>query len=243
MVFSRGKESLQFYLEQLKKRENSNLRQRTKKPIGTANWQSRIKKGTQKIMNKQKFLEKLKNREYREAYVSDHIDMGISLQMKTMREQHGYSQKKLGDLAGMKQEAIARLESPDYEKLNTLKRLAAAFDVGLIVRFVPFGELMNWKFSPDTFKVPSFDDDPCFKEMEGGKAQDKDAYPLQIQYLLSEDHRLGVYEGAEFYISNTGVRKTVPTSQLGQQGANSFWVNQCNKCNKLYRRLNATSFY
>jgi hypothetical protein len=46
--------------------------------------------------------------------------------------------------------------------LNTLKKLAAAFDVALVVKFAPFGELINWAehFSPDTFAVPSAADDP-----------------------------------------------------------------------------------
>jgi len=46
----------------------------------------------------------------------------------------------------MNQNAISRLESPDYGKptLTTLKRLAAAMDIGLAVRFVPFSELMDW---------------------------------------------------------------------------------------------------
>jgi hypothetical protein len=46
----------------------------------------------------------------------------------------------------MPQNAISRLESPDYGKLTltTLRRLAMAFDVGLIVRFVPFTEMVDW---------------------------------------------------------------------------------------------------
>jgi len=46
----------------------------------------------------------------------------------------------------MPQNAISRLESPDYGKatLTTLKRIASAFDVGLVVRFVPFTEFVDW---------------------------------------------------------------------------------------------------
>jgi len=46
----------------------------------------------------------------------------------------------------MSQNAISRLESPEYGKqtITTLKRLAAAMDVGLIVRLVPFSELIDW---------------------------------------------------------------------------------------------------
>lgn len=46
----------------------------------------------------------------------------------------------------MNQNAISRLESLDYGKptLTTLKRLAAAMDVGLTVRLMPFSEMIDW---------------------------------------------------------------------------------------------------
>jgi transcriptional regulator with XRE-family HTH domain len=46
----------------------------------------------------------------------------------------------------MNQNSVSRLENPEYGKptLTTLKRLAAAFDVALVVRFVPFSKLVNW---------------------------------------------------------------------------------------------------
>jgi len=46
----------------------------------------------------------------------------------------------------MNQNAISRLESSNYGKptITTLKRVAAALDVGLIVRFVPFSEMIDW---------------------------------------------------------------------------------------------------
>ena len=70
----------------------------------------------------------------------------------------------------MKQSAISRLESPDYGNLNikTLRRIASAFDVGLIVRFVPFSELGDWVsgtprtnpgLSSNSLAVPSFEEE------------------------------------------------------------------------------------
>lgn len=61
----------------------------------------------------------------------------------------------------MAQGTISRLENPDYGKytLTTLKRLAAAFDVALVVRFAPFGELLTWadELSPEALAVPAYD--------------------------------------------------------------------------------------
>jgi hypothetical protein len=67
----------------------------------------------------------------------------------------------------MNQNAISRLESPDYGKptLTTLKRLAGAMDVALIVRLIPFSELIDWVsgtrrvdfgLSTQSLAVPSF---------------------------------------------------------------------------------------
>ena len=59
----------------------------------------------------------------------------------------------------MLQPRICAMEQAGYGDftLNTLKKLASAFDVGLLVRFAAFGELVNWvdNFSPDTYSVPS----------------------------------------------------------------------------------------
>ena len=127
-------------------------------------------------MNKKKLLEDFKVKRYRDAFVSTLIDTGIPFQIKTLREQRNeMSQKELGELAGMKQEAISRLENPDYGKLNlnTLKRIASAFDVGLIVRFAPLSELVKWELNltSESLKAVSYDEDLYFKEepaQEGG---------------------------------------------------------------------------
>ncbi len=73
-------------------------------------------------------------------------------------------------MVGMNQNAISRLESPHYGKqtLTSLKRLAAAFDVALVVRFVPFTQLVNWVsgtpfvdagLSTQALSVPNFSEE------------------------------------------------------------------------------------
>jgi len=71
---------------------------------------------------------------------------------------------------GIKQQAISRLENPYYGKatLRTLKKIAAAHDVGLLVEFVPFSQLVKRVsgtpyvergYSPETMNVPSFEEE------------------------------------------------------------------------------------
>jgi len=69
---------------------------------------------------------------------------------------------------GIKQQALSRLENPYYGKitLSTLKKIAAACDVALIVEFVPFSQLINRVSGtpyvergsgPDTFNLADFE--------------------------------------------------------------------------------------
>jgi len=119
---------------------------------------------------KEKLISKLKNKEYREAFVAELITTGIPFQIKALREQEQrkWTQKQLGEKAEMAQESVSRLENPNYAKftLTTLKKLASAFDIGLMVRFVPFSELVEWEvnLSAESLETVSFDQESYFKE-------------------------------------------------------------------------------
>lgn len=108
-------------------------------------------------------VESLKDKEARDAFVEAHIETGVSFQIRANRLSRELTQAELGSLADMKQTAISRLESPDHglPKLETLTRLASAFDVALVVRFVPFSELLEWGESLGTrnLAVKSFGED------------------------------------------------------------------------------------
>ena len=88
----------------------------------------------------------LQSKEYRDAYSSEHIDQGVAFQLRYMRGRESLRQKDVARLAGMTAAQISLLENPDNDRKNLvhLKRLAAAFDVALVVRFVPFSELADY---------------------------------------------------------------------------------------------------
>src|SRR5688500_17698094 len=102
----------------------------------------------------------VKDKEYRDLFVAEEIATGLPFQLRAMRQARGWSQQELAERAGMTQEGISRLESLTYGKftLTTLKRLASAFDVALVVRFEPFGRLVDWaaSMSPEDLAVPDF---------------------------------------------------------------------------------------
>jgi transcriptional regulator with XRE-family HTH domain len=113
-------------------------------------------------------IARLTNKQYRDAFVGSQISIGLPFQIRALREQRGWKQSRLASEAGMLQPRISAMENPGGAKFNleTLRRLASAFDVALVVRFVPFGELVDWseRFNPDTFSIPNFEDDPALKE-------------------------------------------------------------------------------
>ena len=106
---------------------------------------------------------KFQSKIYRDAFVASHLKTNVAAQIVTMREDRGWTQHKLAEVSGMSQPRISLLEDPNYEKmtLSTLKRVASAFDVALVVRFAPFSELLLWanSASSQNLGVPSFKDD------------------------------------------------------------------------------------
>lgn len=116
---------------------------------------------------KKRLFEELKNKEERDAYVSSSVDVGVAFQIRALREQREWSQTQLADKAKMQQERISTLENPSHSPtLSTLKKLASAFNVGLIVRFSPISELVKYELNLHlkSLEVPSFDEEDYFKE-------------------------------------------------------------------------------
>ena len=86
------------------------------------------------------------NKKYRDAYVLEHVKNSIPNQIRALREQREWKQSELGEKAGKQQHGIARLEDPRIGhklSIKTLLELASAFDVALLVKFVPFSRLVK----------------------------------------------------------------------------------------------------
>lgn len=97
-------------------------------------------------MNTQSLLvQRLNDKQYRDAYVASQIRISLPMQCRALREGREWTQPQLADAAGMSQPRISEIERPGERRLNldTLLRLASAFDVALQVRFVPFSKLVD----------------------------------------------------------------------------------------------------
>jgi transcriptional regulator with XRE-family HTH domain len=103
----------------------------------------------------------MKQKQYRDGYVAAQIALGLPSKIRALRLERKWTQGDLARLAKMAQPRISEIETPGERKLNleTLRRIASAFDVGLEVNFVPFGELINRSegFDPDSFSVQGFE--------------------------------------------------------------------------------------
>lgn len=112
------------------------------------------------LTKRSRLWEKFRSKVYRDAFVESHLSTNIAAQIHSLREARGWTQEKLADTAHMAQARISIMEGPSYRgfTLSTLKRLASAFDVALIVRFVPFGELLEWSTSltPERLAPPNY---------------------------------------------------------------------------------------
>ena len=108
-----------------------------------------------------KLWTKLKDKEYRQAFVWSQMTIGIPFQIRALLKSRDWTQEELAQEADMLQPRISALLRPGKTSPNikTLCRLATAFDCGLIVRFVPFSELARWSetFNPESYSVPRFE--------------------------------------------------------------------------------------
>lgn len=118
------------------------------------------------ITNKhEQMWESLQDTDYRKRLIDEHINVGIAFQIHGLRQRQELKQKELAERLGdkKKQPLISAWEDPNYGKytLATLKDLAKAFDVGLLVRFVPFSALVDWtvNLTSDVIAPPSFNEE------------------------------------------------------------------------------------
>lgn len=92
-------------------------------------------------------LSELEIPKYHDYFVASQLNKGFSFQMRALRANQDLTQKGLAELAGTKQSVISRTETNGLSNLSvkTLLKLASAFNVGLVLRFVSLDHLLDWK--------------------------------------------------------------------------------------------------
>ena len=107
-------------------------------------------------------VNRLKKKEFRDAFVRSHLTHGLAYQIRALRDQRGWTQEELAGKLGLKQQSgVARMEDPSYGRLSiaTLLKLSSVFDVALSVRFLSYRKFLLERedVSPSALSAESFE--------------------------------------------------------------------------------------
>jgi transcriptional regulator with XRE-family HTH domain len=91
-------------------------------------------------------FQKIKDPEYRKLFIAGQIKHGFATQLRALRKARKMTQQELAELAETTQTVISRIENNGAAKLSvqSLLKIAYAFDVALIVRLDPIDRLIDW---------------------------------------------------------------------------------------------------
>lgn len=107
-----------------------------------------------------RFADELTEKEMRDAYRGAQTRTHLASQVRALRNQRGWTQAELGEALRVPQSQVSRIENREYGRLSvrTLQDLASAFDVGLVVKFVPYETFLlhTRDLSEEDLRVPSF---------------------------------------------------------------------------------------
>ena len=125
------------------------------------------------VNKREQIWQSLSDPEYRHQFVEEEINVGIAFQIRSLRKRQDLRQGDLAKRMGIRQPLVSSWENPNYGKysLGTLKDLAKAFDMGLLVRFVPFSALVDWtvNLASDVIAPPSFTEEKAGREFLSGQ--------------------------------------------------------------------------
>lgn len=112
-------------------------------------------------------ISRLRNeRDFRSSYLRAKLNVLIPAQIFVLRKRFFGTQEAFAEANAMKQSRVSAIETPGATNFNleTLIRVAATSKVGLIVKFVPFSEMLRWdnNFVQDEFNVIQIDEDVEF---------------------------------------------------------------------------------
>lgn len=105
--------------------------------------------------------EKWCDAEYRQGYMEGSVEQGIAWQIRANRKARGLTQADLAQLLETTQSGVSRLEDPEYgtHSIDTLLRVANAFDCALSVKFVGYAQLAedSIDLSEQNLVAPTYD--------------------------------------------------------------------------------------
>ncbi len=112
----------------------------------------------------------LQSQESRASYINSKLAVLVPAQIRILRlksiDPPMPFQRDLARESGMQQSRISMFETPGAANmtLETIAKIAAALRVGVVLKFVPFHDMLRWEnsFSPDTFDIERLQEDEAF---------------------------------------------------------------------------------
>jgi transcriptional regulator with XRE-family HTH domain len=106
----------------------------------------------------------IKSKRYREEYAISTLKRMIPYQIRALRHKREWKQAQLAEHSGLTQGVISRAEDPNYGNLtlSTIGKIAGGFDLAVIIKIVPFSELMRFKnklSEREFWQMASFEED------------------------------------------------------------------------------------
>lgn len=145
----------------------------------------------------------------REAYIRSKCNVSVPSQIRALRRRRFGTQEALAFAAEMKQSRISASEQPGTKfNIETLIRLAATFRVGLLVKFVPFSQMLKEEneFSQDSFDVITIDHDKDFEEEDEQIAKGNKVIPIDEWQIAG---RQGVAPAGLHKLSQVPVKRNL----------------------------------
>lgn len=99
-----------------------------------------------KLLSREKLVKRLKeNKEFRDAFAMEFVKNAIPSQLRDLRDQRTWTQEDLGKATKKPRNVITRLENPNSNipNLYTMLEMAWGVDAALLVKIIPFSELLK----------------------------------------------------------------------------------------------------
>lgn len=111
------------------------------------------------LLSKNELVEMLKeDKSFRHAFALEFVKNSIPSQIRALREERGWTQADLGKAVNKPRNVITRLENPNSNipNLLTMLEIAQGCEAALVVKIVPFSELLKEYDQPfEAYFAPS----------------------------------------------------------------------------------------
>jgi hypothetical protein len=114
-------------------------------------------------------------------------------------------QRDLANESEMHQSRISMFETPGAANitLETISKIAAGLRAGVIIKFVPFSEMLAWEnaFAPDTFDVTRLDQDDDFLNPATARSTGANmiaGLPRPVSSTAGYETALGIENAAQY---------------------------------------------